>query len=89
MCGDGRAGQLVTATTPFIARVVAVWRDQASGVLHVLPPCGRCREFMRTLAQDNLDATVILGSDHTAALRALLPYPGWHAEQINAHTHDG
>ncbi|NNM48126.1 cytidine deaminase family protein [Knoellia koreensis] len=74
--------QLVSTTSPRIRRVVAVWRDPADGVLHVLPPCGRCREFMRVLDQANLDAQVILGPDHTRSLAELLPLPGWHAEAV-------
>jgi cytidine deaminase len=76
-------GQLVAATTPTITRVVAVWRDPADGAVHVIPPCGRCRELMRTLAQENLEAKVILGPDHTTSLGALLPYAAWHAERVD------
>jgi cytidine deaminase len=72
--------QLVSTTAPRIRRVVAVWRDPADGALHILPPCGRCREFMRVLDQANLDAQIILGPDHTSTLADLLPLPGWHAE---------
>lgn len=76
----GALSQLAAVTTPVVARVVAVWRDPASDVLHVIPPCGRCREVLRTLSRHNLETTVILGPDHTASLRDLLPYAGWHAE---------
>lgn len=81
ICAElGALSQLVAATTPTITRVVAVWRNPADAVLHVIPPCGRCREFMRTMSQRNLEATVILGPDHTKTLRELLPYAGWYAE---------
>ena len=84
ICAElGALSQLVAATTPTITRVVAVWRNPADSVLHVIPPCGRCREFIRTLSQQNLEATVILGPDHTTTLRDLLPYAGWHAEQVH------
>ncbi len=36
---------MVTAGEHQIDRIVAVWRDEA-GALYVLPPCGRCREFI-------------------------------------------
>lgn len=85
VCAEMAAlSQLVAATTPTIVRVVAVWRDPSDGVLYVIPPCGRCREFLRCLSQENLEASIILGPEHTAALRALLPYPGWHAERVDA-----
>jgi len=84
ICAEmGALSQLVAATTPTITRVVAVWRNPADAVLHVIPPCGRCREFIRTMSQQNLEATVILGPDHTTTLRDLLPYAGWHAEQVH------
>lgn len=82
ICAEQSAlSQMVARTGPVLTRVVAVWRDGGNGVLHVLPPCGRYREFLRTLSQDNLDAQVILGPKHLATLRELLPYPGWHAEK--------
>lgn len=85
ICAEvGALSQLVSATTPIIARVVAVWRNPADAVLHVIPPCGRCREFMRTMAQENLEAKVIMGPNHTETLRSLLPYAGWYAEQVHA-----
>jgi cytidine deaminase len=87
ICAElGAITQLVATTTPTIARVVAVWRDPADAVLHVIPPCGRCREFLRTISQQNLEATVILGPDHTATLHDLLPFPGWHAEKVDTDT---
>lgn len=87
ICAEMSAmSQLIAATTPTITRVVAVWRDPADASLHVIPPCGRCREFLRTISQQNLEATVLLGPDHTATLRDLLPFHGWHAEPVDNHT---
>ena len=84
VCAEVSAlSQLVAATAPTITRVVAVWRDPSDSALHVIPPCGRCREFLRTLSQKNLDATVILGPNHKATVRDLLPYPSWHAERVD------
>jgi len=40
----------------------------------VLPPCGRCREFMYQIDKDNLDADVMIKKDKTVKLRDLLPY---------------
>lgn len=83
VCAElGALSQLLAATTPTVNRVVAVWRNPADDVLHVIPPCGRCREFLRTMSPRNLEATVILGPDHTATLRDLLPYAGWYAEPV-------
>jgi cytidine deaminase len=61
---------MITAGESRIARIVAVWQD---GV--VLPPCGRCREFMNQIDSENLANTdVILGEDSTVKLKDLLPH---------------
>lgn len=67
---------MVTAGEYHIARIVAVWRDER-GVLYVLPPCGRCREFIRQIDHANIDTEVILGRDRSARLRELLPFNEW------------
>lgn len=54
-----------------IDKLVAVTNDG-----RVLPPCGRCREFMRWINEDNLDDTQIMVEDGVVkTLRELLPYP--------------
>jgi cytidine deaminase len=76
-CAEHAAiGAMVTAREYRIAKIVAVWRSD-EGVLHVLPPCGRCREFMRQIDPANLDAEVVLGRTTSAPLRDLLPYHEW------------
>lgn len=67
---------MVTAREYRIAAIVAVWRD-SDGLLYILPPCGRCREFMRQVDPANLDARVILGYGTAATLRELLPHSSW------------
>jgi len=67
---------MVTAGEYRIERIVAVWRDD-KGVTYVLPPCGRCREFVRQIDEDNLEAEVILGRDKVVKLKELLPYNEW------------
>lgn len=74
------ASQMVSQGQTKIKKIVAVWKDE-QGTLFILPPCGRCREFLRQLSQDNLEADVILGKDHVTKLKDLLPHHGWHAEQ--------
>ncbi|WP_425825603.1 cytidine deaminase family protein [Streptomyces fractus] len=69
---------MVTAREYRIEKVVAVWRSP-EGVLHVLPPCGRCREFMRQVDPANLDTQVVLGRDRVVPLRELLPAHEWPA----------
>lgn len=57
-----------------IKKIVAVLEDGT-----VLPPCGRCREFMYQIDASNLDTVVLITKDKTVKLRELLPYP-WDEE---------
>ncbi len=62
---------MITAGESKIAKIVAVWGNGT-----VLPPCGRCREFMYQIDRENLAHTdVILGADRTVKLQELLPHP--------------
>lgn len=67
---------MVTAREHKIAKIVAVWCDD-EGVLYVLPPCGRCREFIRQIGPANLDPEVVLSRTSSARLRDLLPRTEW------------
>ncbi|MFC4044371.1 cytidine deaminase family protein [Dactylosporangium siamense] len=67
---------MVTAGEYHVARIVAVWRDD-SGRLYVLPPCGRCREFIRQIDDANIGTAVVLGPDRSVELRDLLPHHEW------------
>lgn len=68
---------MVTAGEYRIAKIVAVWGDERDGRLYVLPPCGRCREFIRQIDEANLDTDVVLGKAKALKLRELLPYHEW------------
>src|SRR3954466_5795724 len=70
---------MVTAGEYRIATIVAVWRDKRDGQLYVLPPCGRCREFMRQIDEGNLETNVVLGKDTVRKLKDLLPFHAWPA----------
>lgn len=75
-CGMGFCAEhsaiaaMVTHGGERILKIVAVLHDGA-----VIPPCGRCREFMRQIHRDNMDADVIVGKDIVVKLKDLLPYP--------------
>lgn len=78
LCAERSAlATMVTHGEYRIRTVVAVWRNDETGQLHVLPPCGVCREFMRQLDDANLDAEIILDTDRTATLRDLIPHHEW------------
>jgi cytidine deaminase len=73
---------MVTAKEYKIKTIVAVWKDE-TGRLHVVPPCGRCREFIRQIDEDNLETDVVLGPAHVVKLKDLLPYHAWPEPQSN------
>jgi cytidine deaminase len=69
---------MITAGESQIAKIVAVWRD-ADGRLYVVPPCGRCREFIRQVDPANIDTEVVTSRDVTVSMRELLPLSEWPA----------
>jgi cytidine deaminase len=82
LCAEQSAvSNLVASGEPRIKKLVAVWRNE-NGQLHALPPCGRCREFLRLMSMDNLETEIILGKDHLVKLKDLLPFHGWHVEEV-------
>src|SRR5262245_60290883 len=64
---------MVTAAEYRVTRIVAVWRDE-SGRLYVVPPCGRCREFIRQIDASNLDTEAVLRRGRSVRLRKLLAH---------------
>ncbi|MEM3670585.1 MAG: cytidine deaminase [Thermoprotei archaeon] len=76
-CAEAAAiGAMVTAGEYRISQVVAVSKHD-DGKLYVLPPCGRCREFMRQIDERNLEAEVVLGRSESMKLKELLPRHEW------------
>jgi cytidine deaminase len=75
-CAEHSAiGAMVPAGEYKIRKIVAVWKDEQHS--YVLSPCGRCREFIRQVHEDNLETEVILGRDKVVRLADLLPYHDW------------
>ena len=78
LCAERSAlAAMITAGEYKIQKIVAVWRDKRSGKLSVLPPCGICRDFMRGIEEENLEAEVILGRKKSAKLKELIPFFEW------------
>ena len=67
------AAAMVTAGESRVVKMVAVLWDGK-----VLPPCGRCREFISQLHPNNPEAEVIVSDGKVVLLRELLPYD-WRA----------
>ena len=78
LCAERSAmATMITNKEYQVRKIVAVWEDDKSGKLHVVPPCGVCREFMRSVDHRNLETEVILGRDKSVKLSELLPEHKW------------
>jgi cytidine deaminase len=70
LCAEQSAIAAMVVTGEYkIKRIVAV---SESGVI---APCGKCREFIHQIHEDNLDTEVIIAENKAVKLRELLPYP--------------
>lgn len=63
------AAAMVTAGENRVLRMVAVDSDG-----RILPPCGRCREFISQLHAENGGCEVLVATNVVVCLRDLLPY---------------
>ena len=63
------AAAMVTAGENCVVKMIALDWDGK-----VLPPCGRCREFISQLHPDNINAEVMVTAEKVVTLRELLPY---------------
>jgi len=63
------AAAMVTAGESRVLRMIAVDWDGS-----ILPPCGRCREFISQLHAANAEAEVMVAQGTVLPLRELLPF---------------
>jgi cytidine deaminase len=63
------AAAMITAGESRVLKMIAVGWDG-----RIMPPCGRCREFISLLHEDNRDAEIMVGEGVVVTLRELLPY---------------
>lgn len=68
---------MISAGEYAFQKAVAVWRDPTTQLLHILPPCGICREFMRSIDDSNLESEIVLSKKRVARLKELLPAHEW------------
>ncbi len=72
-CGIGFCAEhsaiaaMVTNGEYRIKKIVAVTKEG------IIPPCGRCREFMSQIDEGNWETDVIIGEGKVVKLRELLP----------------
>jgi len=63
------AAAMITAGENRVIRMIAV-----GSAGQILPPCGRCREFISQLHEANLNAEVMVEEQVVVTLRDLLPH---------------
>lgn len=62
------AAEMLKSGETKIRRILAVDREG-----RILPPCGRCREFLTQIDGENIDTLAAVEEDREMPLRALLP----------------
>ncbi len=68
-CAEHAAiAQMIANDESRILKIVAVGRDG------VYPPCGRCREFMFQVNNENLKTEILVKGDKVVSLDELLPH---------------
>ena len=73
------AAAMITAGENRVTKMIAVNWDG-----NVLPPCGRCREFISQLHPDNFMAEVMIDSNKVVTLQELLPFD-WRTAAAISH----
>ena len=70
LCAEhAAAAAMVTAGENRIVKMITVNWDG-----NILPPCGRCREYISQLHADNLNTEVMVKEGVIATIQELLPY---------------
>jgi len=59
---------MITARESKIVKIVAISKNG------IIPPCGRCREFISQVNDENIDTDVMVSQDEIVKLKDLLPY---------------
>jgi len=63
------AAAMITAGENRVLKMIAVGWDG-----HIMPPCGRCREFISQLHNDNVQTEVMVAEGKILTLQELLPF---------------
>ena len=63
------AAAMITAGESRVLKMIAVGSDG-----RIMPPCGRCREFISQIHSDNLQTEVLVSQGTIVTLQELLPY---------------
>jgi len=63
------AASMITAGESRATKMIAVGWDG-----RIMPPCGRCREFISQIHNDNLNTEVMVSESTVVTIRELLPF---------------
>lgn len=63
------AAAMIAAGESRVLKMIAVGWDG-----YIMPPCGRCREFISQIHSENLNTEVMVGEGVIVTIRELLPY---------------
>lgn len=63
------AAAMIAAGESRVLKMIAVGWDG-----HIMPLCGRCREFISQIHSENLNTEVMVAKDVIVTIRELLPY---------------
>ena len=80
VCIDVASGMGFCAEHSAIAAMVTHGEHKIKKIVAVvengepIPPCGRCREFMHQIHEENLEAEVIIKKNKSVKLKELLPF---------------
>ncbi|MCM1991520.1 cytidine deaminase family protein [Oceanirhabdus seepicola] len=66
---------MITAGENRIVKLVSVYKDGT-----IIPPCGRCREFISQIHDDNYKCEVMVKKDTVVTIYDLIPYR-WEKEE--------
>lgn len=77
-CAERTAvSQMITNREYKVNKIVAVWRESATGKIYILPPCGACRQYLHSICEDGLETKIVIARDKATTLRELLPRSAW------------
>ncbi|MDV3425768.1 MAG: cytidine deaminase [Bacillota bacterium] len=69
-CAEHAAvASMITAGENRIVKLISVYKDKT-----IIPPCGRCREFICQIHDDNHKCEVMIKEDTVVTMDDLLPY---------------
>lgn len=72
-CGIGFCAEHAAIADMLKAGETKIVKLVSASINKVVPPCGRCREFIRQLCDDNWDTKVLVDDNTIKTIKELLP----------------